>query len=313
MRAILPQPNLLIVGAPKSGTTSLLMWLRSHPEVYHPWFGAGPEAVESGFLIAGPTDIPISPSRPRGTLLLPHDTDVDRYKGEPWVIDKSPQHLYSRRALETVRDLMPDAKVIIALRDPYDLLISQYMQMWKSVNFDTPFEELYDMLQSQGWEANAEIAETWAFLTYPRYSEFVRAWVSELGSERVRVVTLASIAGNATGVLREISEWLEISPSKMPSNTTVRNTRGKLSNSPIRKFLREPPKWVFSSARLLLPSRSARKALLDPIRRRGWKHVPADKPEVPPGIESEIRARLREDTEFFEALDSHLPSGTMIG
>ena len=61
------------------------------------------------------------------------------------------------------------------------------------------------------------------------------------------------------------------------------------------------------------PSRSARKALLDPIRRRGWKHVPADKPEIPPEMESEIRARLKEDTEFFEALDSLLPSGTTIG
>ena len=312
MRAITPQPNLLIVGAPKSGTTSLLMWLRSHHEVYHPWLRAGDEAVESGFLIAGLSENPISPLRPKGTLLLPHETDVDRYRGEPWIVDKSPQHLYSRRALDSVRDLMPDARVIITLRDPFDLLISLYTQMWKTVDFETSLEELFEMMQSQDWTPDPEIPETWSFLTYPRYSQFVRDWTSQLDSDRVRVITLSSIAGNPTGVLRALSEWLEISEGGMPRNPSVQNSRGKLSNDPIRRFLRNPPSWVFSTARLLMPSRAVRRSLLDPIRRIGWKHVPAEKPRLSSEMENKIRERLSEDTEFFQNLSAELPDGVIV-
>ena len=312
MRAITPRPNLLIVGAPKSGTTSLLMWLRRHYEVYHPWLRAGDEAVESGFLIAGPSEIPISPLRPKGTLLLPHETDVDRYRGEPWIIDKSPQHLYSRRALDTVRDLMPEARVIITLRDPFDLLISLYTQMWKTVDYQTSLEELFDMMQSQNWIADPEAPETWSFLTYPRYSQFVRDWVSQLDPGRVRVITLASVAGNPQGVLRKLSGWLGINEEGMPRNPSVKNSRGKLSNAPIRKFLRNPPTWAFSTARLLMPSRAVRRRILDPIRRAGWKHIPAEKPKISSDMENTIRERLREDTEFFQNLSSELPDGMIV-
>ena len=37
MQSILDVPNLLLIGGPKCGTTSLLTWLRKHPEIYHPW------------------------------------------------------------------------------------------------------------------------------------------------------------------------------------------------------------------------------------------------------------------------------------
>ena len=312
MRAITPQPNLLIVGAPKSGTTSLLMWLRTHTDVYHPWLKAGDEAVESGFLIAGPSEIPISPLRPKGTLLLPHETDVDGYRGETWIIDKSPQHLYSRRALDSVRDLMPESRVIITLRDPFDLLISLYTQMWKTVDYQTSFEELFEMMESQDWIPDPDVPETWSFLTYPRYAQFVREWASELDPERVRVITLGSIAGNPTGVLRDLSDWLGISEGGMPRNPSVKNSRGKLSNSPIRKFLRDPPSWVFSTARLLMPSRAIRRRILDPIRRAGWKHVPAEKPHISSEMENTLRERLRVDSEFFQNLSSELPDGIIV-
>ena len=77
MRSIEPAPNLLLVGAPKSGTTSLLLWLRNHSEVYHPWQRVNSGAVESGFLLGGVVDSPYEMSKPRGTLFLPHEADMD--------------------------------------------------------------------------------------------------------------------------------------------------------------------------------------------------------------------------------------------
>lgn len=312
MRAINPKPNLLLVGAPKSGTTSLLLWLRRHSQIYHPWARAGHNAVESGFLISGPAEFPISPFKPRGTLLLPHEADIDHHNGEKWIIDKSPQHLYSEGALEKVRDLMPEARVIITLRNPVDLLVSLYAQMWKSEGYNTTFEELLGMMQEQDWEPDIDNPETWLFLTYPRFSSFVRKWVTEIGHERVRVVRLPSLAEDPNRVLESIGRWLGISVEAMPKNPPTKNVRGKLSNAPLRRFLRNPPGWAFSVARLLMPSRTLRRALLDPIRRKGWKHVPADKPQLGPDFEEQVREYLRDDVRFFENLSTELPEGVVL-
>ncbi len=312
MPSIVPGPNLLLIGAPKCGTTSLLLWLRKHPEVYHPWEKYHSGAWESRFLISGPLEFPISPQRPRGTLQLPHEIDMDHYRGQRWIIDKSPQHLYFSRALESVRDLLPEARVIITLRDPYDLMISLYSQIRRSVEYDTTFESLFNMMQSQDWVADTRKAETWGFLTYPRYSHFVQSWVDEIGVDRVRVIPLSSIAQNSRGVLQDLSDWLGIDSTKIPRNLDVQNPKGQLSNSPFRKFLRKPPSWAFSAARVLLPNRALRKALLDPIRRRGWKHIPTNAPEILPEVEKAIRERLSDDTTFFESLESLLPSEVII-
>jgi hypothetical protein len=62
-----------------------------------------------------------------------------------------------------------------------------------------------------------------------------------------------------------------------------------------------------------MPSRAMRRTLLDPIRRRGWKFVPADEPEIDSAIEEMIREKLREEIEFFESLNNSLPAGSLIG
>ena len=312
MRSIEPCPNLLLIGGPKSGTTSLLLWLRKHEEIYHPWQRLGSGAWESGFLLGGIVDNPYEPSKPKGTLILPHEADMDYYNNELLIIDKSPQHLYSRRALETVRDFMPEAKVIITIRDPVDLFISLYHQMEKTGYFSTPFDELVGLLDDQEWIADADIPETWSFLTYPRFSSFVKSWVEQLGEHRVRVVPLPAIAKDARGVLNELSDWLGIEQEKMPVVLSKKNPRGKLSNSPLRRFLREPPDWAFTAAHLLLPSRSLRKALLDPIRSKGWKYVPSDKQPISDDLRSKMASMFAEDIEFFQSIQNYIPQSVVV-
>ncbi|MBN55118.1 MAG: hypothetical protein CMA79_01605, partial [Euryarchaeota archaeon] len=83
-------------------------------------------------------------------------------------------------------------------------------------------------------------------------------------------------------------------------------------NAPLRRFLRKPPGWAFAVARLLMPSRTLRRALLDPIRRKGWKHVPADKPQLGPDFEELVREYLRDDIGFFENISTELPDGVVL-
>ena len=61
-----------------------------------------------------------------------------------------------------------------------------------------------------------------------------------------------------------------------------------------------------------MPSRALRRTLLNPIRRKGRKLVPADEPEITTVIEETIREKLREEIEFFESMETSLPAGSLI-
>ena len=312
MQSILTPPNLLLVGGPKCGTTSLLTWMRQHPDIYHPWYKIPINASESGFLLGGVSDLPFSPTIPKGTLLLPNEVNMDKYKQETWIIDKSPQHLYSMKALDTVTNLLPNAKVIITLRDPFDLLISWHGEMNKALNYNIPIEELLQMMEEREWRANTDDSDIWPFLTYPQYSNFVKLWIDKLGEDRVRVITLPTIANNPAGVLQHLSNWLDIDHTKMPNDFTVKNVSGQLSKNPFRKILRKPPSSFFILARVFLPSRPLRKILLDPIRRLGWKYVPTPKSIISPEIENRIRMKFKKDIEFFQNIEEFIPLSTII-
>jgi len=60
-----PAPNLLLIGGPKTGTTSLMHWLSIQDDIHHPW------PNESHFLMAGAAEFPTSPLHPKGTAILP--------------------------------------------------------------------------------------------------------------------------------------------------------------------------------------------------------------------------------------------------
>jgi len=312
MQSISNVPNLLLIGGPKCGTTSLLTWMRKHPEIYHPWEKMPISASESGFLLGGISDIPFSPTKPKGTLLMPNEINMVKYRQEKWIIDKSPQHLYSKRALDTVRELLPNAKIIITIRDPFDLLISWHGEMNKGLNYDTSFNQLLEKLDDKNWVIDDEDEATWSFLTYPQYSNFIRSWIEMLGEDRVRVIKLSTIAKKPVQVLESISKWLGIDPKKMPQDLVVKNVRGRLSNNPLRRLLRKPPDFIFTMARIILPSRALRKMILDPIRRLGWKHVSSSKDIIPPELENKIRDKFSDDIEFFKNLEEYIPNSIII-
>ena len=105
-------PNLYVVGAPRSGTTSLARWLGYHPD--------------------------ITMSRPKEpafhnddqTMETPRATDRDRYL-ESWgssnaalLGEGTTWYLYSTGAARSIHAMNPESKIVILLRDPAEMLAS---------------------------------------------------------------------------------------------------------------------------------------------------------------------------------------------
>ena len=302
-----PSPNLLLIGGPKTGTTSLMHWLSSHEQIHHPW------PNESHFLMAGPAEFPTSPIHPKGTTILAPRADLDGVAEHQWVMDKSTFHLYSERALEAVSEHLPDARVIITLRHPVDLMLSMHQEHRKRLTeYETDQDTMIELARAQSFLPDEDVPETYSFLRFPRMKAPTLQWIEALG-ERIKVVPLASIADDPLGTTNTLLSWLE-TPIMPPDTELPRyNERGQMNPAGWAKTLRKPPSFLSGLAKILLPTKGLRRAVLDPIRSLGFKPVSTDSPELEAQLRLELEAAFAEEIEFQDNLSSYIDPSLIVG
>ena len=302
-----PSPNLLLIGGPKTGTTSLMHWLASHEEIHHPW------PNESHFLMAGPAEFPTSPIHPKGTTILAPRADLDGVENHQWIMDKSTFHLYSQRALEAVCEHLPEARVVITLRHPVDLMLSMHQEHRKRLTeYDTDQATMIEISRRQSFQPDEDAPQTYSFLRFPRLKAPTLQWVEALG-DRVRIIPLSSIATDPLRTTNEILSWLGV--ERMPEDTSLPryNERGEMNPAGWAKTLREPPSFLSKLARILLPTKGLRRAILDPIRSPGFKPVTADSPVMDEETRQELESAFAEEIEFQENLSSYIDPSIIVG
>ena len=282
-------------------------WLASHEQIHHPW------PNESHFLMAGPAEFPTSPIHPKGTAILAPRADLDGVDDHQWIMDKSTFHLYSQRALEAVCEHLPEARVVITLRHPVDLMLSMHQEHRKRlIEYDTDQATMIEMSRGQSFQPDEGVPETYSFLRFPRLKAPTLQWVEALG-DRVRVVPLSSIATEPLRTTNEILSWLEV--ERMPEDTSLPryNERGEMNPSGWAKTLREPPSFLSKLARTLLPTKGLRRAILDPIRSPGFKPIAADSPVMDEQTRHELESAFAEEIEFQENLASYIDPSIIVG
>jgi GT2 family glycosyltransferase len=111
------RPNFFILGAPKTGTTSLAQWLKEHPQV---WISTPKEPDFFG------ADI----RRSSKVSLKQYESCFTGAKSSHIAIgEASTNYLRSRLAISEILAYSPDARFIVGLRNPVEMAISLHNQM----------------------------------------------------------------------------------------------------------------------------------------------------------------------------------------
>lgn len=102
-------PNLLIIGAPKAGTTSIYNYLSKHKDVFMSPVKETYGLMKNEFNLCSYEE-----------YFLEHT--VEKYIGEA-----TPFYLYSPNVPYNIKQYIPNAKMICILRNPVDRAFSHYL------------------------------------------------------------------------------------------------------------------------------------------------------------------------------------------
>src|SRR5580658_9442879 len=157
------QPNFFIIGAPKSGTTSLYHYLDQHPQVFmsavkEPCYFASEVRVENfsqeyqkhvAANLTGPAGQRESSNTGKRFSGLTVSWDdylalFDGATGEIAIGEASVCYLWSATAARNILSRIPDARIIAVLRHPADRAWSQYLQGVADGHVRRPFREQID-------------------------------------------------------------------------------------------------------------------------------------------------------------------------
>jgi hypothetical protein len=203
-------PDFFVVGAAKSGTTSLYYYLKKHPSIYlshikEVWFFS--------FKDDPPQD---DGSSSLGEMII---TNLDEYRklfvdAKPNQLggDICPSYLYTH--LATVKNIKEvygrnykKLKIIICLRNPADRAHSQYMMFKRDDNEPLSFEEAIkpEIIQERlnnGWNVFYD------YISFGMYYQQVNTFLQEFPN--TKVILFDDFVRSPDGVLVELMEFLEI-------------------------------------------------------------------------------------------------------
>jgi len=205
----LAKPNFFIVGAPKCGTTSLHEYLQRHPDVYMPFYKEphffGSDLIGSRFeQFRG---------KPDKYLRLFHDAQSEARIGE-----SSPWYLVSENAAQEIKNYNPDAKIIMILRNPVDMMYSMWSQFRYSGN--EQIEIFEDALAAEPARKQGQMIRRAAhcvtglfYRQMATYAPQVERYFDVFGKDNVKVIVFDDFKADTAGVYHDVLNYLEIDSS----------------------------------------------------------------------------------------------------
>ena len=186
----MPKPDLFIIGAMKSGTTSLHHYLAAHPGVFMC------EPKEPNFFVE----------------------ELNWKKGLDWYLE-----LFARAGNATVigessteytklptyqgvakriREFNPAARLVYVMRDPLDRIVSQY---WHNV------QDLRD--EAERRDLQSAVRNDPRYVAYSDYAMQIEPYLDLFGRERVALLTFEQLAANPAATVASLCTWLGLEGS----------------------------------------------------------------------------------------------------
>lgn len=280
-------PNFLIIGAAKSGTTSLYRYVKQHPQIYmssvkEPQFFSS-EGKDLDF--RGPGDREIV-ERTWITTLKEYSELFSGVRDEIAVGEASNMYLYDATAATRIRDYVPDVKLIAILRDPADRAYSQFSFM--TLNGREQLAEFADAFQAEEARICDDWMPSWHYKRTGFYYAQLRRYFDVFPSIQIKVYLFEDFIADPRYVLQDLFQFLGVDVTFNPDVREQHNPSGLPRSRAVHSFLtsRSPIKRAL---RAVVPSGMRRRT----VRRMRNRNLV--KRQLSPKVRSQLVDAYRDD------------------
>jgi len=265
-------PNFLIIGASKAATTSLHRYLDLHPEVFMSrikemnFFAYSPDGL--GF----PKEWNKESHHHFPARTLEEYAACFEEAGQARAIgESSPLYLDSPLAPGRIRSILPEARIVVSLRNPVDRIVSDFRMRvrcgFSEDSFETAFQpgrQLYEL----------------GFVT-----ERLAAYYERFGPDRIKVILFDDLLDRPGSVVRDLYSFIGVDPGFSPDLSRQYNVAPENRRPSLRG-------WIRSSLRAVRDGLLRRKQ--SDARKQGPSGRPKQRsaPKIDRGM---IGATYRED------------------
>jgi LPS sulfotransferase NodH len=204
-------PSLLILGAQRSGSTSLFNYLVQHPDMLPPlgkeihYFDLHYQRGLNWY---------------RGRFPYAH-----RLGGGTLTLDASPYYLLHPLAPERAARLLPGAKLVALLRNPVERALSHYQHEVRGGRESLPFERAIEQEAERlsGEEERLRSDPSYYSFNHHRYSyvrrgrylEQLRRWVEHFPRSQLLVLQSERLFADPVGATATVHEFLGVRPHRL--------------------------------------------------------------------------------------------------
>ena len=214
MRARELLPDALIIGAPKAGTSALHAALSQHPQVY------ASRVKEPKYYMC--CDAPPPAYRGPGD---PHSQQECVWRREDYLalfeaappnsvrLESTPFYLYLPSARRRIAEELPQAKLIVIVRDPIDRAYSNWMHLW--VDGLEPIADFAEAWHAEDSRIAAGWAPFWHYRQLGRYGQQLDDLLNRVDRDRVLVLRYWQLVSQPTETLNRVARFLGIAEDRV--------------------------------------------------------------------------------------------------
>jgi hypothetical protein len=195
------------VGAARSGTTSLYEYLGSVPGVYI-------SPIKEPHYFA-----PSISENNRIAKFVTHDKNqyLSLYKdvkNQPAIGEASASYLWDVGSHKSIHDVVPNARIIMILRDPVQRAFSHYLMSIRQREETLPF---YDAMESDYKRSDKGYFVSHLYVDLGLYSEQVRRYLDTFGPDHVKILMFEEFIKDTEAAVNDVLGFLGLEPY-VPSN-----------------------------------------------------------------------------------------------
>jgi hypothetical protein len=202
------KPNFFIVGMPRSGTTALYIYLKQHPEVYL-------SIIKEPHYFG--TDLPCLDSYVRDTEL--YSSLFENVTDEKIIGEGSVWYLESLLAAKELRAFNPEAKIVILLRNPVDMMVSLHALYLRTGNEEVEdFNEAIQLQESRkknkSIPANVYFLQGLFYLDVALYYNKLKRFYETFEKDKIHVILFDELINHPHDTYQDLLKFLNLNTFK---------------------------------------------------------------------------------------------------